>query len=658
MNSEDRRALSVGTSVRLVLLPLLLGLLAFLRQADASNPASGLHSSHQSKMSLAFLVDDLAVEDYQGCDAMTVFDISSQKAQYFGDQHISPGQLALAPDGSMAVAAAFNGGIFTYILRRSPFGEWTTTKLDDTRRPPRILRGGASAITPDGRSLLLPIDSGIERYLLSSITDTSLGPIVGVALTANATAMEVSPNSRVAYVVGIDSKVYTVDIASMQAFGEPIPIDFPSLREAVKQRRMFATISPDSRFLVVNTLAGNINVIDLVNRRNSVISLPGLSQSWGVRFNHAPGHEGLLAVHGRNKIGVYEFTGAQIPILLASTSIPAMDPLISRANALSWTAEGDQLIVAIQHSGLDWRLLDFEAAPSSRLETAYDFNSCTYDGATEGYLGSKSIDVRTLNGPGYYPTPTPPVTVPPTSSPTATWTETPTSTLPPSLTPEPSPSTSDTPTMVLTTIPMLVPVLLPVVLWENCNPAKQQMDMVLIIDASSSMTGAKLSAAKDAAVTFLEAVSLPNDQVGVVAFNEEATTVSELSGDRSVIEAAILGIASQPGTRIDRGLQRASEVLRIGARGGVHPMVTILLTDGRQTEDPEQAQAEAHDLRDRGVRIYTIGLGQDVDAAFLREIAGAPSRYFFAPDESELTHIYEQIAATIPCPPEDFWGGR
>jgi uncharacterized protein YegL len=75
----------------------------------------------------------------------------------------------------------------------------------------------------------------------------------------------------------------------------------------------------------------------------------------------------------------------------------------------------------------------------------------------------------------------------------------------------------------------------------------------------------------------------------------------------------------------------------------------ILLTDGIQTgPGADAARAEAEAIKNAGIVLFVIGLGQDVDAAFLAQIASS-GRYYFAPTAGELDAIYALISATIPC---------
>ena len=56
--------------------------------------------------------------------------------------------------------------------------------------------------------------------------------------------------------------------------------------------------------------------------------------------------------------------------------------------------------------------------------------------------------------------------------------------------------------------------------------------------------------------------------------------------------------------------------------------------------------------------VYAIGMGADVAVAFLKELAADPARFYVSPDPGQLTAIYLDIAAVIPCDPEDYWGRR
>jgi hypothetical protein len=84
----------------------------------------------------------------------------------------------------------------------------------------------------------------------------------------------------------------------------------------------------------------------------------------------------------------------------------------------------------------------------------------------------------------------------------------------------------------------------------------------------------------------------------------------------------------------------------------------VLLTDGLQTGTPGEELRAAAEVRQAGIRLYTIGLGADVDEAALKTMAGDDSRYYHAPDSADLASIYEEIAQDLMCPGKELWGGR
>jgi hypothetical protein len=55
----------------------------------------------------------------------------------------------------------------------------------------------------------------------------------------------------------------------------------------------------------------------------------------------------------------------------------------------------------------------------------------------------------------------------------------------------------------------------------------------------------------------------------------------------------------------------------------------------------------AAEARNSGTQIYTIGLGSNVDQALLRDLAGRPDHFFFAPTAGDLFPIYSQILRLV-----------
>jgi len=188
---------------------------------------------------------------------------------------------------------------------------------------------------------------------------------------------------------------------------------------------------------------------------------------------------------------------------------------------------------------------------------------------------------------------------------------------------------------------------------------EQRIDIVLVVDSSSSMLGraspggpTKLEVAKRAVSAFLSFLVLPGDQAAIVEFNSTAHIRQRLSGDRAALVRAVAAIQSGTGTRIDRGLGAALDVLSAGRRAGNVPVV-VVMTDGQPDGGTrDDALALAARLRDEvGALVYAVGLGTDLDGGFLVALAGDPERALFVPDADRLYGVYRDIAFGLPCLP-------
>lgn len=261
-------------------------------------------------------------------------------------------------------------------------------------------------------------------------------------------------------------------------------------------------------------------------------------------------------------------------------------------------------------------------------------------------------DVAAACPPNYVP-PTPTPTVPPTETPVPTATQV----TPPTMTADPPPSVSPP-----------RPVFLPVALRDaRCQPGLRHADVVLVIDASSSMLEltrsgrTKLSAAAAAGDTLIRLLSLDpeegaTDQVALISFNAVARIHQPLTANLDALQVGLQELESAQFTRIDTGLQAAVQVLNGPERRPANTAVVILLSDGHNNPEPvDNALAVAAQLKASSVRLITVGLGEAVDAPALEAMASSPDDYHFAPDGDDLPALYEGLARLIPCPPDAFW---
>ena len=160
--------------------------------------------------------------------------------------------------------------------------------------------------------------------------------------------------------------------------------------------------------------------------------------------------------------------------------------------------------------------------------------------------------------------------------------------------------------------------------------------VVLIIDKSSSMEGRKMELARLAAIGVVDNLR-PIDSVGVLIFDNSFQWAVPMrrAEDRTLIKRLISGITPDGGTQIAPALTEAYR--RVLPSNATYKHI-VLLTDGISEEgDSLELSREAMLKR---VTISTVGLGQDVNRAYLEKIAQyAGGKSYFLNEPSGLQQI-------------------
>lgn len=221
--------------------------------------------------------------------------------------------------------------------------------------------------------------------------------------------------------------------------------------------------------------------------------------------------------------------------------------------------------------------------------------------------------------------------------------------------------------------------------------------ILLTMDVSGSMRAEdvkpnRLAAAQEAARSFVR--NLPREvRVGVISFAGTAAVVQAPTASREDVIAAIDRFQLQRGTATGSGIilslatlfpdqgieiqhvtgQRNFPGKTLGekkeapaftpvAPGSYGSAAIIMLTDGARTVGPDPLEA-AKMAADRGVRVYTVGIGTKegetigfegwsmrvrLDEDTLKHIATATlGEYFYAGSAEELNKVYESLSARM-----------
>jgi Ca-activated chloride channel family protein len=230
-------------------------------------------------------------------------------------------------------------------------------------------------------------------------------------------------------------------------------------------------------------------------------------------------------------------------------------------------------------------------------------------------------------------------------------------------------------------------------------PARHET-VILAMDVSGSMRAtdvapSRIVAAQNAARAFI-ADQPASARIGVVSFAATASVVQPPTRNREEILAAIDRFQLQRGTAVGSGILVALKTIfpdvevelhpsnprqdsgrgpppdKPGRPGQVAPKAVppgsyseaaiILLTDGQTTTGPDPIEA-ARVAANRGVRIYTVGIGTAngeilasegwsmrvrLDEQSLKTIADMTrGAYFYASDAAELKTVYESLNSRL-----------
>jgi Ca-activated chloride channel family protein len=155
------------------------------------------------------------------------------------------------------------------------------------------------------------------------------------------------------------------------------------------------------------------------------------------------------------------------------------------------------------------------------------------------------------------------------------------------------------------------------------------LNLALVVDASGSMTGEKLSRAKEAAGFVVRQLS-SEDRVAIVAFNNTVTLVAPSTPSSPTAKTGLLyhisRIETSGSTNLAGGwLQGCAEVAQ-HQQAENQQSRAIVLTDGLANvgiTDPDELIKHARELHARGIATSTLGLGADFNEELLAAMAGS-----------------------------------
>jgi len=187
----------------------------------------------------------------------------------------------------------------------------------------------------------------------------------------------------------------------------------------------------------------------------------------------------------------------------------------------------------------------------------------------------------------------------------------------------------------------------------TCTTNRNPVDVVLAIDRSGSMRY-DLASEKAAANGFADRMYFARDQAALVSFSDYAILDQTLTHDGALVRRKIDSLVYGGWTNISGAIRIAHAELMGSRHNPSAKRVLILMTDGKPEEVDTAAQARtaAREAKAAGIYIFVLGLGDDIDADLLRDIASSPGDYYQPPTANDLAAIYQQIAQVVTiCKP-------
>lgn len=182
--------------------------------------------------------------------------------------------------------------------------------------------------------------------------------------------------------------------------------------------------------------------------------------------------------------------------------------------------------------------------------------------------------------------------------------------------------------------------------------------VALVIDVSGSMRGKPLDDAKAAAVNFIDSLN-PNDWAAVIAFGDtvdlgepfpriDSAKEMDFTLDHGALKNLVNALEAKEKARTPL-YDAAFKAVRMTARQPVGRRAVILFTDGKEKAAAERAsimgpEDPIREANRHRIPIFTIGLGEDIDPAYLKRVAsGTGGTYEETPDSAKLTELFRKV---------------
>lgn len=165
-----------------------------------------------------------------------------------------------------------------------------------------------------------------------------------------------------------------------------------------------------------------------------------------------------------------------------------------------------------------------------------------------------------------------------------------------------------------------------------------------VLDTSSSMLlPGRITSARSSAVSFVSRLR-SGDRASLTTFGTTARLVSGLSSNFSGTQQAINRVRPFGLTNMTEGLRIGGQSLASATNGN---KAMIFLSDGHHNQGGLDPVTQARRIKEDGVRIFSVGVGRNIDRSRLRQIASSPADYHEVPQPATLPSTFARLSNTM-----------
>ncbi|MFZ2521880.1 MAG: VWA domain-containing protein [Minisyncoccia bacterium] len=191
---------------------------------------------------------------------------------------------------------------------------------------------------------------------------------------------------------------------------------------------------------------------------------------------------------------------------------------------------------------------------------------------------------------------------------------------------------------------------------EEAIACNARIDLMIVMDNSSSINDTEEAMMKSGAVAFVNALTIttPGNHGGLTSFDDGAVLSQALTDNQATLLAAVNAPFGSGLTNLEAGILGATTELggpndRTPDTDSDFPDVMVVITDGNPTASngPDTDEIDAFNAataaKSAGIEVYVVGVGADVNAGYLATIA-SPGKYYSAENFSDLESALLTIA--------------